>query len=138
MKTIAYTIGCDNETVSTYLTYLSHAYMVIVLSNYSPNTGKVLRKSKTLYIMNNGIANAVLRLPEIDETRTGHIVESICVRDALAAACLNNFWSLHYWREKGVEVDLVIDKVIDVLELARYLIYKGNVYVGLHIKMPKV
>jgi predicted AAA+ superfamily ATPase len=116
MKTIADTIGCDNETVSTYLTYLSQAYMVIVLSNYSANTGKTLRKNKTLYVMDNGIANAMLRLPEIDETRAGQIIESICARNALIT-CENNFWSLHYWRDKGAEVDLVIDKKTSVLPI---------------------
>ena len=114
MKTIADTIGCDNETVGAYLTYLSHAYMTIVLSNYSPNAGKTIRKNKTLYILDNGIANAMLRLPEVDETRTGRIVESICARDALSA-CENNLWSLHYWRQKGAEVDLVLDRKTDVL-----------------------
>ena len=116
MKTIADTIGCDNETVSTYLTYLSQAYMAVVLSNYAPNAGKTLRKNKTLYVLDNGIANALLRLPNIDDTQAGHIVESICVRDALAI-CEDHIWSLHYWREKGVEVDLIIDKKISVLPI---------------------
>ncbi|MCL2153363.1 MAG: ATP-binding protein [Oscillospiraceae bacterium] len=116
MKTIADTIGCDNETVSTYLTYLSQAYMTIVLSNFSPNAGKILRKNKTLYVLDNGIANAMLRLPEIDDTRAGHIVEGICARDALAA-CENNLWSLYYWRDKGAEVDLVMDRKTDVLPI---------------------
>ena len=114
MKTIADTIGCDNETVSTYLTYLSQAYMTIVLSNFSTNAGKSIRKNKTLYVLDNGIANALLRLPEIDETRAGRIVESICARNALAA-CQDNLWSLHYWREKSAEVDFVIDRKTDVL-----------------------
>ena len=116
MKTIADTIGCDNETVSTYLTYLSQAYMTIVLNNFSPNAGKILRKNKTLYVLDNGIANAMLRLMEIDDTRTGHIVEGICARDALAA-CENNLWSLYYWRDKGMEVDLVMDRKTDVLPI---------------------
>ena len=116
MKTIADTIGCDNETVSTYLTYLSHAYMTIVLTNYAPNAGKVLRKNKTLYVLDNGIANALLRLPEITDTRLGHIVESICARDALAV-CEEHLWGLHYWRSKGIEVDLVIDRKTDVLPI---------------------
>lgn len=30
-------VGCDNETVSAYLTYLSQAYLAVVLSNYAPN-----------------------------------------------------------------------------------------------------
>ena len=103
MKTIADTIGCDNETVSVYLTYLAQAYLTVVLNNYTPNAGKTLRKNKTLYVLDNGIANALLRLPEITDTQAGHVVEAICARDALAA-CEDNLWMLHYWRKKNVEV----------------------------------
>jgi hypothetical protein len=116
MKTIADTIGCDNETVSVYLTYLTQAYLAVVLSNYAPNAGKTLRKNKTLYVLDNGIANAMLRLPEITDTQAGHVVEAICARDALSA-CEDNLWALHYWRKKNVEVDLVIDKKINVLPI---------------------
>ena len=116
VKTIADTIGCDNETVGNYLFYLSQAYMTIILGNYSPNMGKTLRKNKTLYVLDNGIANALLRLQELDDTRTGHIVESVCARDALAI-CEDNRWTLHYWRDRGVEVDLVIDKKIGILPI---------------------
>ncbi len=116
MKTIADTIGCDNETVSAYLTYLSQAYMTVVLNNYSPNAGKSLRRNKTLYVLDNGIANAMLRLPEIDDTRASHIARSICARDALAA-CEDNLWGLYYWRDKGSEVDLVLDRKTEVLPI---------------------
>ena len=116
MKTIATTIGCDNETVGTYLTYLSQAYLTVVLSNYSPNIGKRVRKNKTLYVLDNGIANALLRLADLSDTQTGHIVESVCARDALAV-CEDRLWSLHYWREKGAEVDLVIDRKTDVIPI---------------------
>ena len=123
MKTIADTIGCDNETVSAYLTYLSQAYMSITLSNYSPNAGKTIRKNKTLYVLDNGIANALLRLPVIDETRAGLIIESICARDALAV-CEENLWSLHYWREKEAEVDLVVDRKTEVFPIE--VKYRGD------------
>jgi len=116
MKTIADTIGCDNETVSAYLTYLSQAYMTVVLSSFSRNAGKTLRKNKTLYVLDNGIANAMLRLPEITDERAGKIVEGICARDVLTV-CEDNLWSLHYWRDKGVEVDLVIDRKTDVIPI---------------------
>ena len=116
MKTIADTIGCDNETVSSYLTYLSQAYMAVVLSNYAPNAGKTLRRNKALYVLDNGIANALLRLPEISDTQAGHIVESICVRDALTV-CEDRLWTLHYWRDKGHEVDIIIDRKTDVLPI---------------------
>lgn len=70
--------------------------MTIVLSNYSPNAGKTLRKNKTLYFLDNGIANAMLRLPEITDTRAGHIVEAICARDALSV-CEDNLWAYFYF-----------------------------------------
>ena len=114
MKTIADTIGCDNETVSAYLTYLSQAYMVIVLNSYSPNVGKSLRKNRTLFVLDNGIANALLRVADMSDARAGRIVESICARDALAI-CEQRNWGLNYWREKGIEVDLVIDRRTDAL-----------------------
>ena len=74
------------------------------------------RKNKTLYVLDNGIANAMLRLPKIDDTRTGHIVESVCARNALEI-CESNHWMLHYWREKGNEVDLVLDRKTDILPI---------------------
>ena len=116
MKTIADTIGCDNETVSAYLTYLSQAYMTIVLSNYAPNAAKTLRRNKKLYVLDNGIANAILHLPEITETQAGSIVESVCARDALAI-CEDRLWELYCWRDKKVEVDLVIDRKTGVLPI---------------------
>jgi predicted AAA+ superfamily ATPase len=116
MKTIADTLGCDNETVSTYLMYLSQAYMTVALNNYSPNIGSTIRKNKVLYVLDNGIANAMLRLPQLNETATGHIVESVCARNALAV-CENHLWSLYYWRDKGAEVDLVLDRKNDVLPI---------------------
>lgn len=115
-KTIADTIGCDNETVSNYISFLSQAYLAIALENYSPNIGKTIRKNKTLYILDNGIGNALLHLDTIDSTREGHLVENLCVRDALSS-CQKNFWKLFYWREGGLEVDLVIDKKTDLFPI---------------------
>jgi len=75
-----------------------------------------LRKNKALYVLDNGIANALLRLSELNDTQIGHIVESVCVRDALSV-CEINLWGLHFWREKTVEVDIVIGQKISVLPI---------------------
>ena len=123
MKTIADTIGCDNETVSSYISFLSQAYMIVALRQYSPNTGKTLRKNRALYILDNGIANAMLRLKDLNDTQAGRIVESICVRDALVV-CENHLWDLYYWREKDIEVDIVIDRKTDVIPIE--VKYKKN------------
>ena len=96
----------------------------IKIEGVHPNAGKSLRKNKTLYVLDNGIANAMLRLPEITDTRAGHIVEAICARDAFSV-CENNLWALHFWRKKDVEADLIIDKKINVLPIE--VKYRANV-----------
>ena len=113
-KTIGDTIGLDNETVSVYIDYLSKAYLTVSLDNYSSNMGKIIRKDKTLYVLDNGIANAMLRLRETSETRTGHLIEALCVRNALAI-CEDNYWGLYYWREGNKEVDIVIDSISSLI-----------------------
>lgn len=115
-KTIGDTIGLDNETVSVYIDYLSKAYLTVSLDNYSTNIGKIIRKDKTLYILDNGIANAMLRLHESNETRTGHLIEALCVRNALAV-CEDNYWGLYYWREGNKEVDIVIDSIASLMPI---------------------
>jgi uncharacterized protein len=115
-KTIGDTIGLDNETVSVYVDYLSKAYLAVSLDNYSPNIGKIIRKDKTLYVLDNGIANAVLRLRETSETRNGHLIEALCVRNALAI-CEDNYWGLYYWRDGNKEVDIVIDSISSLIPI---------------------
>ena len=108
-KTIGDTINCDGETVSGYLSFLERAYFITVLNNYSSNAGKTIRKNRKLYVLDNGIVNALLRTPELSPTLEGGLIESCCVRDA-RGVCENNFWRSYYWREDGGEVDIVIDK----------------------------
>ncbi|MEG1142488.1 MAG: ATP-binding protein [Clostridia bacterium] len=108
-KTIADTIGADNETVQNYISFLSTAYLVIILENYSTNIGKSIRKNKKLYVLDNGISNALLHLEKIDSTRKGNLIETLCVRNVLNI-CENNFWKMYYWNNNNNEVDIVIDK----------------------------
>lgn len=115
-KTISDTLGCDNETVSNYISFLSQAYLAIALENYSANVGKMIRKNKTLYVLDNGIGNALLHLDTIDSSREGHLIETLCVRDALSA-CRENYWKLYYWRDGSLEVDIVIDKNSELLPI---------------------
>ncbi|MDD2401293.1 MAG: ATP-binding protein [Clostridia bacterium] len=114
--TISDTLGCDNETVSNYLSFLSKAYLVVALDNFSTNVGKIIRKRKTVYTLDNGIGNALLHFSEIDETREGHLIETLCVRDVLSV-CEQNFWKLYYWRDGDDEVDIVVDKKTSVLPI---------------------
>lgn len=113
-RTIAETLGCDGETVSGYLSFLQQAYLVIIQNNYSTNTGKSIRKNRKLYILDNGICNALLRTPELNPTLEGHIIEACCVRDA-HKVCERNFWKLDYWRDGDSEVDIIVDRKTSLL-----------------------
>jgi predicted AAA+ superfamily ATPase len=113
-KTIADTLGCDGETVSGYLSFLEQAHLIVSLDNYSTNIGKTIRKNRKLYMLDNGIANALLHTSELSAALEGHLVEACCVRDA-KKACELNFWKLNYWRDNGSEVDIVIDKKTGLL-----------------------
>ena len=115
-KTISDILGCDNETVTNYISFLSQAYLAIVLENYSNNVGKIIRKNKAMYVLDNGIGNALLHLDSIDSTREGRLIENLCVRDALAVS-EKNYWKLYYWREGSYEIDIIIDKKTELLPI---------------------
>lgn len=113
-KTLADTLGCDSETISGYLSFLEQAYLIVMQNNYSTNAGKSIRKNRKLYVLDNGICNALLRTPELNPTLEGHLIEACCVRDA-HEACERNFWKLDYWRDGDREVDIVIDRKTSLL-----------------------
>ncbi len=115
-KTIADTLGCDNETVSGYLSFLEQAYLVIINRCYAPNVGKSIRKNKKLYVYDHGIANAMLHYNVIDSAREGMMIENCCLRDALQVVDENR-WSIGYYREAGTEIDIIIDKKTSLLPI---------------------
>lgn len=108
-KTLADTLGVDNETIQNYLQFLNISYLIISLENYSTNMGKILRKPKKQYILDTGIANALLHYSSIDSRRTGTLIETLSVKHVLDI-CEKNFWNIRYWSNKDNEVDIVIDK----------------------------
>ena len=115
-KTIGDTIGLDTTTVSNYLSFLSQTFLITVLDNYSVNAGKVIRKNKKLFVLDNGISNALLRVNKLTSTSEGHLVEKNCVKD-IELIIKRNLWKVHYWREKTLEVDIVINKQIGILPI---------------------
>lgn len=115
-KTIADTLGCDNETVSVYLSFLEQAYLVIINRCYTPNVGKSIRKNKKLYVYDNGIANAMLHYNLLDSTREGFLLENCCLRDAMQVV-EEKHWSMGYYREANYEIDMIIDKKTSLLPI---------------------
>lgn len=111
---IGSTLGVDTATASSYVDYLSQAFLLTLCDNYSPNVGKVVRKNKKIYVSDNGVWNALLRNDEIRPADAGMNAENICVQAARAAAQERNY-KICFWREKGHEVDIVVDRKTDLL-----------------------
>ncbi|GHT91752.1 ATPase [Spirochaetia bacterium] len=103
------TIGIDTTTASTYINYLSQAHLVTVLENYSPNAVKVVRKNKKIYVSDNGIRNAITGNNTPDSRDEGFLAESACVQMS-RAYCEDKLFGLYFWRDKQIEVDIIIDK----------------------------
>jgi predicted AAA+ superfamily ATPase len=106
---LAQTIGVDSATINTYLHYLSQAFLISVLENYSPNIEKRVRKNKKIYVTDNGIRKALLRNAVINPAEEGLLAENACIHIARSYA-ERNFFNLYYWRAKEQEVDMVVDK----------------------------
>ncbi|MGL5149554.1 MAG: ATP-binding protein [Clostridium sp.] len=130
--TIAQTLGVDINTVSSYVTYLSQAFLIGVSNNYTGNVGKSIRKNKKLYILDNGIRNALMRVDDLDPTDIGMLIENECLRHAKSYSDINNY-TVYFWRDNGKEVDVVIDKKNNLLpiEIKYRTEIKGNQLKGL-------
>lgn len=122
--TIAQTLGVDVTTVTNYITYLSQAFLIGVSNNYSGNVGKSIRKNKKIYILDNGIRNALMRVEELEPTDIGMLIENECFRHAKDYCDKNNYVA-YFWRDNGKEVDVVIDKKSEVLPVE--VKYRGDI-----------
>lgn len=94
--TLAETLGVDFSTLSNYISYLSTAFLINVQENYSTNAGKVIRKNKKLYITDNGVRNALLRLDNFDAADEGQLIENNSVQIARAFS-EEKLYKIHYW-----------------------------------------
>ncbi|MEI6286092.1 MAG: ATP-binding protein [Bacillota bacterium] len=106
---IGQTVGVETITAMNYAGYLERACLLCSLENYSPNTGKVIRKNRKIFVIDNGLRNAIVRETEFDSVREGMLAETVVARMAVDYA-EKKFFKTYYWREKTYEVDAVICK----------------------------
>jgi predicted AAA+ superfamily ATPase len=111
---IAQTIGVDTVTVSSYLTYLAQAFLIGILENYSTNIGKIIRKNKKLYIIDNGIRNALLKVNQFEPAVEGQLIEN-CTVHYLKLYADQNRYNLFFWRDGQKEVDIILDRKTQVV-----------------------
>ncbi|MEI6285991.1 MAG: ATP-binding protein [Bacillota bacterium] len=108
-STIAAAVGADKNTVMQYLEYLQIAKLVMIIDNYSRNTGKILRKNKKFYIADTGIRNALLKKKLVDSADEGRLAETALIQN-LCNRSLADYSEVYYWRDFDREVDAVVSQ----------------------------
>lgn len=107
----------DTVTLISYIGYLKQAFLINVLENYSTNIGKIIRSNKKLSILDNGIQNSLLKKREIDANTAGHIIEKMVDFDIRLLCEKENYNVFYYRNQKKEEIDIILDRKIDVIPI---------------------
>ena len=107
----------DTVTLITYIGYLKQAFLINVLENYSTNIGKIIRSNKKLSILDNGIENSLLKRKEINQNDIGHIIEGIVDFDIRLICEKENYNQYYYRNSKKEEIDIILDRKIDIIPI---------------------
>lgn len=103
----------NTTTLAHYLDLLGGAGLLVGLQKYSGSTPRKRASSPKLQVLNNALLTVTsdIRPDEVDEDPAlrGWLVES-AVGAHLANAAAGGAFDIHYWRERGDEVDFVIER----------------------------
>ncbi|MEI6286768.1 MAG: ATP-binding protein [Bacillota bacterium] len=107
LSSIGQTVGLDFATVNNYLKYLENAFLAATLDNYSVNVAKTIRKNKKIFVLDNGISNALLSVSELSPETEGALAEN-CAVQVVRSLAEQEMYKCSYWRDKNCEVDIVL------------------------------
>lgn len=103
----------NTDTISHYLTLLSHAGMLSGLKKYDKKILRAKSSSPRLMVHDSSLMTATLQIPPdalmSDSALKGHLVESAVGAYLIGRSMVDHF-SLHWWRERDAEVDFVVSK----------------------------
>lgn len=110
---IAGELGLAQPTVDRYIGYLTQAFLIFTLPNYSGNEQTVQRRGRKVYFVDGAVRNAALQrglAPLDDPVEMGLLLEN-AVAAALHGLAQHDGQRLFHWRDGKHEVDLVLDDV---------------------------
>ncbi|MGH3913736.1 MAG: ATP-binding protein [Pseudonocardiaceae bacterium] len=103
--------GMSQATLDRYLSYLEKTFMIFRLPNYGGSEAQVQRRGRKLYFLDGAVRNAALQrglAPLHDPVEMGALLENLAAT-TLHTLALHSGIRLYYWRDRTVEVDLVLD-----------------------------
>lgn len=108
---VAGELGLSQPTLDKYLGYLQQAFLLFTLPSYAGAEESVQRRGRKVYFVDGAARNATLQsglAPLDDPTEMGVLMENAAAA-ALHALAEQTSVRLYHWRERGHEVDLVLD-----------------------------
>jgi len=112
-ENLARSVGVTSPTISKYLDYLEHAYIIRRLEPWHRNVKKRLVKSPKIYIRDTGLLHALLNIEDEDSLRAHPVAggswEGFVIQQLMAVA--PGTFSFYFYRtHQGAEADLIIVK----------------------------
>jgi len=110
-ENLARSVGVTSPTISKYLDYLEHAYIIRRLEPWHRNVKKRLVKSPKVFIRDTGVLHALLGIEGEDALRAhpaaGGSWEGFVLQQIIAIA--SDSYSFYFYRtHQGAEADLII------------------------------
>lgn len=110
-QNLARSVGVSSPTISKYLDYLEHAYIIRRVQPWHRNVKKRLVKSQKVYIRDTGVLHALLDIDNEDSLRAhpaaGGSWEGFVLQQIMASA--PDMYSFYFYRtHQGAEADLVV------------------------------
>ncbi len=110
-ESLARSVGVSATTISRYLDYLEHAYLIRVLRPWHFNVKKRLVKSPKVYLRDSGLLHSMMEIsdkenlykhPVVGGSWEGFVLEQIC-------GMLPEKLDIHFYRtHQGAEADILI------------------------------
>lgn len=108
-------VGISFATARRWLSILESSYIIFFLEPYYQSFNKRLVKSPKLYFYDTGLACSLLRLTTVNELvfspLRGPLFESLILSDIIKQYANQGMRSpLYYWRDRGHEIDGLVDQ----------------------------
>lgn len=102
-KSAADLLQIDNEAASNYISYLRASFLIGTIPN------RILKKNRKLFVWDQGVRNALLKIENLLQQNVGLLVESVTSSHLLEKS-QREVLKVSFWRKGQKEVDLILEK----------------------------